>query len=256
MSEFKHCDKLKANPLMCLIIGSTGSGKTWLLFQLLTRENILDFEKLVIYTTTPKQPYFQFLKHGFEQGLSKTMINSLFEIYEAQNGLIDSEQIPDMITEASLSNKNIGTRVEVLLTDKMDDLTTSLMTPNGRACSTSKRPKTLVIFDDCVTNLDQQAQCEIFTMGRHNNCHCIYLSQSFYGLDKRFIRKNANVFILFSQPQRSLTAILQDIDHGMKSEEFKQLAEHVWYDPQMYGYILINTRKPRDKRCLTDIFSN
>ena len=128
----------------------------------------------------------------------------------------------------------------MLLTDKMDELTTSPMS--------SKRPKTPVIFDDCVTNLDQQAQCEIFTKGRHNNCHCVYLSQSFYGLDKRFIRKNANVFILFSQPQRSLTAVLQDIDHGMESEEFKQLAKQVWYDPENYGYILINTMKPRDKR--------
>ena len=44
----------------------------------------------------------------------------------------------------------------------------------------------------------------------------IVLSQNFYGLDKEFIRKNADVFILFSQPQRSLTAILQDIDHGME----------------------------------------
>ena len=232
-----------------LIIGATGSGKTWLLFQLLTRENILDFEKLVIYTTTPMQPYFQFLKHGFEQGLSKSMINSLFRTFEDYKGTIGTDQIPDMIDEAT-NEASCNPRVEVLLTDKMDELTASL------GGTTLRPPKTLVIFDDCVTNVNQQTQCEIFTKGRHNNCHCIYLSQSFYGLDRRFIRKNANVFILFSQPQRSLTTILQDIDHGMESSEFKQLAKQVWYDPEKFGYILINTRKPRDKRCFTDIFSD
>ena len=229
---------------MCLIIGATGSGKTWLLFQMLTTDNILDFEKLVIYTTTPKQPYFQFLKHGFEQGLSKAMINSLFKVYEDYKGAIGIELIPDMVFEAV---DKPDQSVEVLLTDKVNELSATL--------ESTRQPKTLVIFDDCVTNLDQQTQCEIFTKGRHNNCHCIYLSQSFYGLDRRFIRKNANVFILFSQPQRSLTAILQDIDHGLEQDEFKQLAKQVWYDPEKFGYILVNTRKPRDRRCFTDIFS-
>ena len=60
------------------------------------KKNILDFERLVIYTTTLNQPYFQFLKHGFEHGLSKVMINSLFEIYVSQKGLISIEQISNM----------------------------------------------------------------------------------------------------------------------------------------------------------------
>lgn len=250
MSKFEHCDKLNANPLMCLIIGGTGSGKTWLLFKMLTTEGILDYEKLVIYTTTLKQPYFQFLKHGFNYGLNKSMINALFEVFQdsTHSGLRDAlfvDQIPEMCEEASRNPVNLSeSRIEVKLTDKIDDL----------KILNSRNPKTLVIFDDCVTNVDQQTQCEIFTKGRHNNCHCIYLSQSFYGLDKNFIRRNANVFILFSQPQRSLTAILQDIDHGMENSEFKKLAYNQWYNPGDYGYILINTHKPRDKRCFTKVF--
>lgn len=248
MSQFKHCDKLNANPLMCLIIGDTGSGKTWLLFQMLTTEGILDYEKLVIYAEKQNQPYFQFLKHGFENGLSKSMINSLFQVYENFHGSLGVEQIPDMCFEASQEGKNRASRVvETVLTDKIDDLTSL------NDCKT--KPKTLVIFDDCATNPDQQTQREIFTKGRHNNCHCIYLSQSFYGVDRKFIRKNANVFIFFDQPQRSLTAILQDINHGMENAEFKDLAKRVWYDPNEYGYIAINTRKPRDRRCCTEIFS-
>ena len=67
---------------MCLIAGKTGlvTGRTYLLFQMLTIiSNIFDYERLVILTTTPNQPYFQFLKHGFENNLEKTAINKLFE---------------------------------------------------------------------------------------------------------------------------------------------------------------------------------
>ena len=67
MSSFNHCEKLQADPFICLIAGGTGSGKTNLLFQMLTTPDILDHERLVILTTTPNQPYFQFLKYGFEK---------------------------------------------------------------------------------------------------------------------------------------------------------------------------------------------
>ena len=56
--------------------------------------------------------------------------------------------------------------------------------------------KTIVIFDDCVTERNQSVQCKIFTKGRHLNCHSVYLTQSFYDVEK-IIHKNANVFILF-----------------------------------------------------------
>ena len=46
---------------------------------MLTTPDILDYEWLVILTTTPNQPYFQFLKHGFENNLEKSVINKLFK---------------------------------------------------------------------------------------------------------------------------------------------------------------------------------
>ena len=44
MNRFNHCKKLQADPFMCLIAGGTGSGKTYLLFQMLTTPDILDYE--------------------------------------------------------------------------------------------------------------------------------------------------------------------------------------------------------------------
>ena len=100
-----------------------------------------------------------------------------------------------------------------------------------------ERVKTIVIFDDYVTERNQSVQCKIFTKGRHLNCHSIYLTQSFYDVEK-IIRKNANVFILFELSDKSLTCILQSI----KTASVRK-------------YILVNTRKWMDCRCFTEIFS-
>ena len=60
MNSFNHCEKLQANPFMCLIAGGTGSGKTYLLFQMLTMPDILDYERLVILTQLQISPIFRF----------------------------------------------------------------------------------------------------------------------------------------------------------------------------------------------------
>ena len=85
-----------------------------------------------------------------------------------------------------------------------------------------ERVKTIVKFDGCVTERNQSVQCKIFTKGRHLNCHSIYLIRSFYDIEK-ISHKNANVFILFEQSDKSLTCILQSIKTGLPNEDFKQL---------------------------------
>ena len=82
-----------------------------------------------------------------------------------------------------------------------------------------ERVKTVVIFDDCATERNQSVQCKIFTKGHHLNCHSIYLTQSFYDVEKS-IHLNANVFILFEQSDKSLTCILQSIKTGLPNEDF------------------------------------
>ena len=66
---------------MMVLCGPTNCGKTYLLFKMLTTPGILDYQNLYIYTTTPEQNYYQFLKHGFENNLTKREINTLFNEY-------------------------------------------------------------------------------------------------------------------------------------------------------------------------------
>ena len=139
MNSFNHCEKkLQANPFMCLIAGGTGSGKTNLLFQMLTTPDILDYERLVILITTPNQPYFQFLKHGFENNLEKSAINKLFKFYTEGDvkGNID-----EICREASKYITQEETIIPVVLTKEIADL--EQVNP--------ERVKTIVIFDMTVS---------------------------------------------------------------------------------------------------------
>jgi len=238
---FNHSKYL--NPtLMMVICGPTNCGKTYLLFQMLTTPNILDFENLIIYTTTPEQNYFQFLKHGFENGLNKTEIQDLFN----DNSDIDYDDIYECVSDYANDHMttNRPNKIKVILENN------KLVSPNEM----NRKRKNLVIFDDCVNDKDQTIQQEYFTKGRHNSCSCIYLTQSFYGLDGQFIRRNANVFILFHLNKRNLSQVIQDVDTG-DEDKFKQLAKKQFAKPKDHKYILINIEAPIEDRLVIDLFS-
>ena len=242
---FRHSDKFP-RVLMCVIAGATNCGKTHLLFKMLTTPGILDFDEILIFTTTPDQIYYKLLTYGFNNKLSKESIQGLYNSIE-ENGL-DEDDIPEMCRELAkdperLSDKEIIVRI------------TKDVNAFPDPSKLDKTKKRVVIFDDCVNEKNQSVQKSYFTKGRHNSCCCFYLTQSFYGLDGQFIRKNANVFILFSQNKRNLSQILQNVDVGNEGD-FKILADRVWNNPEDYGYIMININKPRDQRFTDDIFSN
>ncbi|ESO84632.1 hypothetical protein LOTGIDRAFT_131801 [Lottia gigantea] len=225
--KFNHSEIFPNNPMLMCICGSSGSGKTHLTFNMLTTPNLLDFDSLYIYTTTPEQSYYQFLK-GLEY-LPKKDVQDLFQYYEENEEEVEIKDILDNYIEGT---KNVN------------DLDLSNID--------SKR-KNLILFDDCVAQRNQAVQQEFFTKGRHHNCHCIYQSQSFYGMDSMFIRKNANCFLLFELNDKDLSQIIQSINPGMDRDAFKKVCKAQWKNPDDHGYIFVNTRKPAGERVMTDI---
>ncbi|ESO94742.1 hypothetical protein LOTGIDRAFT_117896 [Lottia gigantea] len=209
------------NPMLMCICGSSGSGKTHLTFNMLTTPKLLDFDSLYI-TTTP------------EQSCSRPI-----SILRENEEVVEIKDILDNYIEG----KN-PTDIKVFLTKNVNDLDLSNID--------SKR-KNLILFDDCVAQRNQAVQQEFFTKGRHHNCHCIYQSQSFYGMDSIFIRKNANCFLLFELNDKDLSQIIQSINNGMDRDAFKKVCKAQWKNPDDHGYIFVNTRKPADERVMTDI---
>lgn len=234
--KFNHSKKL-TNNLMSVICGRTGAGKTRLLFKMLTTPDLLDYNNLIILTSTPEQSYYQFLKYGFNKNLSKETLNKVLKFYEESE---DDLNIEEICEECVVHERN-PTKIQILLTDD----------PNIIEDPTKlKKMKNLIIFDDLITMKDQTIPQMMFTRGRHNNCACIYLSQNFHSVDK-LIRRNANFFILFEQNDRSLTELLKDISVGNRTE-FKKFTKNIW-SKNDYGYVCINLDKKSHGRYFTDL---
>ena len=243
--RFKHHPNL-SNKVLSVICGRSGCGKTYLLFKILTTPNFLDYNNLIIYTTTSEQPIYQFLKHGFENKLSKPAIASLFEEYEKSEY---EEEISSWCEEAAKNE-------HLIESDKKKHISIELIDDNGNMQDPNKLDKTkkhCVVFDDCVNNKDQSIQRNYFTRGRHNNCSVFYLTQSMYSLDGSVIRKNANIFMLFEINSRNLMDLLRDLCVRDRVE-FKHSCNNAW--SKDYGFITVNIDKKVNERVIEDLFGD
>jgi len=70
LPKFNHNNKIPKSFRM-LIIGPSNCGKTVLLLKMLLYPDFLDYNHLIIFSKTIKQPEFQIIFHGFKSGLSK-----------------------------------------------------------------------------------------------------------------------------------------------------------------------------------------
>ncbi|ESO95188.1 hypothetical protein LOTGIDRAFT_175241 [Lottia gigantea] len=75
-------------------------------------------------------------------------------------------------------------------------------------------------------------------------------------MDSMFIRKNANCFLLFELNDKDLSQIIQSINHGMDRDAFKKVCKAQWKNPDDYGYVFVNTRKPAGERVIIDDWNN
>ena len=82
------------------------------------------------------------------------------------------------------------------------------------------RNQKVVIFDDYVSEKNQNDIKNYFMLGRHKNCCVIYLSQLYYKTPKD-IRINCSHYIIFESPtKREKEAICSE--HGIDKEAYKR----------------------------------
>src|SRR5204862_1644806 len=74
-----------------LIVGSSGSGKTFRLFNMLLESGFLDYEKLFIFSPWIHQAEYKLLIHGFQNTLPKNIIKSIIE-NQVKLGIEDPEE--------------------------------------------------------------------------------------------------------------------------------------------------------------------
>ena len=90
--KFNHHSNL-GSKVLAVIAGRSGAGKTRLLFRMLTTPDFLDFNNLIIFTKTAHQPIYQCLYHGFNNGLTKIAVASIFKIYDESEVEEDIQQL-------------------------------------------------------------------------------------------------------------------------------------------------------------------
>ena len=81
-----------------------------------------------------------------------------------------------------------------------------------------------VVFDDMLDS-NQKVIDPFFTRGRHKLCDVYYLCQSYFDApEKKRVRINSNIIILFQQTLKDVEHIHRDIaGFDMSYEEFKSL---------------------------------
>lgn len=99
------------------------------------------------------------------------------------------------------------------------------------------KPNSLFIFDDVACD-KQDVMRECFSMGRHYQLDAFYLCQSYVKLEKRLLRDNCNMLVIFKQDNINLKHIYDEhIGSDMTFMKFQLLCANCWKQP--YGFLSI-----------------
>ena len=217
----KHHFFLPLPSLRALIIGSSNCGKTCLLLKLLLTEKWLNCNDLYIYSNSLHQPEYKLMKIAFRKGYDKGDI---------RNFLANSNEDIDKFLK-TLPQKFYMPVINSRMFDSSEII------PDPRDFNPKR--KSLFIFDDIMTEKNQDPASNFYTRGRHNNCSCIYISQNYHKLHRQTIRTNSNLLILFSIPEKDLRHIYEDImSNDMPWDEFNSFCKDVFNTK--YSFVSIN----------------
>ena len=194
-------------PFRLLICGQTGCGKTNLLLNLLL--NYLYYNRLYVYAKDLSESSYMFLQEFFD---------------DVHRKLDEDYEITEQIATFS-SNK-----ADIVDLDNLD-----------------KEYQNLIVFDDFVTEKDQDRIIELFTRGRKKNVSVIYLTQSYYSTPKD-IRLQCNYFMFFNiGSKREVIEIEKDHAIGVTKEEFLEMFKSATEDPYSFMTIDLKTKEKRNK---------
>ena len=186
--------------IFCVISGSTGSGKTNLMQNLLFENGFLNYGSMYVYSSTLHQPAYQYIKARITK-----IENDIFRVLKKQVKI----------------GHYFDTDEEIIDPKELD-------------------PKInhIILFDDVMLK-DQTKIKEYFCTGRHGNVNVFYLCQSLYKIAKHCIRDNANIFILFHQDGKTLKYFHEThISGDMDFKEFRSFCDDAW--SKEYGFVVIN----------------
>jgi hypothetical protein len=198
---------------MYAIIGSRGSGKSNLLMNLLTRDDLM--HKQYLPSKTKQYMFFFSPSVGVDQGLENLKCSYKYNCYD--------EQIVDKIIKAQKEIiENHGKR---------------------------KTPRLLFVFDDCISEGAYNSNSwleKLGYVGRHLKISCIFTSQRYKALP-RGLRLNCTHFSIFPLNNTSeFDQIVEEHSNKHNRNQFIKLFKYATHAP--YQFLTIDYNAPKEKR--------
>jgi hypothetical protein len=200
-------------PFSLMLSGSSGSGKTNTLLNILTKKNLYGgyFHFILVYSPTAGKydDSYKILNLPDENFIEDFGPESLEHLIESRKKLIDEKGI-----------EWVG-----------------------------KNSRVLIILDDVIANrafLESQTALTLFALLRHYLCAIVVMTQSYTKLP-RALRLNCNACAIFPTTQSEIEILLNEITPaGIKKRDFEKVIDFATQDK--YSFLWINRHADRDKQ--------
>jgi len=206
-------------PGSLIISGRSGSGKTQLILNILTRVDLWGnyYHKILVFSPTANtlDDTYASLKLPPENFIKDFNVDILKIILENRKQQIEKEGIN----------------------------------------AVSKNDRVILLFDDCVTEkkfLQSKENLQLFTLLRHYLCSVCILSQS-YKLIPRSIRLNANFTCIFPSVESEIQIMIDELTpNGIKKNEFRKIINYC--TTGRYDFMTINNHAPPSERIRKNLY--
>jgi len=200
-------------PFSWMLSGRSGSGKSNLLINILTRKELLGgyFQYIIVFSPTAGKydDLYDSLKLPPENFKAEFGPEQLEEIIDARKALIDKKGIAWV----------------------------------------AKNARVLIIMDDVISNrkfLESPVALTMFALLRHYLCSIMVLMQSYTKLP-RALRLNCNAVSVFPSSQSEIEVLIQEITPaGINKRRFEHVIDYA--TAEKYNFLYINYHADKDKQ--------
>jgi len=185
-------------PFRMLCIGSSGSGKTNMMIDLILKH--IHFDKIYVFRKDETEKLYEFLQKFLDKCKKRIEKETCLEIGDIIKMSNKFEDLPNI-----------------------DDLDLNL--------------QTLIIFDDFITQKDQSKVEELFLRGRKKNTSIIYITQSYFKVPD-LIRENCGYYAIFDIAQKNqLRALANTHSTRISFDKFMELFKEIKKTPYNFMLI-------------------
>ena len=195
-----------------LLAGGSGSGKTNLLCNLLYRDWLYPYDRLMVFSKSLHQPKYRELMERL-----------------STDGKLDEN------TTFSNSDDDIPEPDSIVY-----ERTVPKLSKKGRVTMVTEPVHTLLIFDDllCCAPKTMKRITDLFIRARHFNCTLIFLTQSFFRTPRPLRLQCDQMCVFCPIGKREATQIYQECSADLDLRVFQQLIKTVNDAP--YQFLFIN----------------